>query len=210
MHLELQFAAQKLINTLRQRFLQQRVCISDPIVVTAGPGQSVTYYFDHLTISSDTHFQRIDSNDILVYGTDHVQGCNLQLVQPISVFVATLQDLQTADDQPAPYQQFDFNITFDVFMSNDKDGWMLHVDFKDLVSTMGLPVPAEIKDTVKQILAGQTTDAHRPFAAEGPDRRGFCCGGSLRWQRFSVRHQFENHADRASLREDAARRAIGG
>jgi hypothetical protein len=153
MHLELQVSPQKLLALLRQRFLQQRICITDPITfeLEAGkPDTTITYYFDHLIISDKTHFQRLHLNDIVVYDSDHIQGYKLQLVQPLSAFLVTLEQLQLADDQPANYQQFDFNVIFDVFMSKDKDGWALHVDFADVVST--IQVPDSVKQKIKQTL----------------------------------------------------------
>lgn len=156
MHLEMQFDPQKLLGLLRNRFLQQGICFTDPIAVPISPGKTVTYYFDHLVISDQTHFHRVNLNDIVVYGADHVQGFKLQVVQPLSFFLATLADLQFADDQPAQYTQFDLDLIFDVFMSKDKDGWMLHVDFADLVSGIGVSIPDSVKQVVQQNLGGQT------------------------------------------------------
>jgi hypothetical protein len=92
--------------------------------------------------------------DILVYGSHHVSGSAIQVVQPFTLYLAPLGQLGPANGEPLmEYSHPDLELVFDLKLVKAKDGLELRLDFAELRSILGVPVPDDLQQTVEDVLA---------------------------------------------------------
>jgi hypothetical protein len=81
--------------------------------------------FDSLTeiLRSGARLEHVTVPDIVVYGSDHVSGSAIQVVQPFTIYLAPLAQLEQADEKPlAKYPHADLELVFDLKLAKTKDG----------------------------------------------------------------------------------------
>ena len=127
--------------------------MSDNNVIKLAQPEAFT---DSLTeiLRSGARLERVTVPDIVVYGSDHVSGSAIQVVQPFTIYLAPLAQLEQADEKPlAKYPHADLELVFDLKLAKTKDGLELRLDFADLRGVLGVPVPSDLQQRVKDALS---------------------------------------------------------
>jgi len=152
-HIEFQLQTEKVLSLLRSRLKSQQPCVTDVFTVPVD-GFVVPCVVDHIRIPSTTHLERVSVPDILVYGTHHVSGSAIRVVQPFSIYITPLSKLEQANNHPlAEYVTVDLEIVFDLKVIMAKEVVQphsgkkvelepeIHLDFSELRTGVVLPLP---------------------------------------------------------------------
>src|SRR5271169_5314313 len=127
--------------------------IAHPPTAHGAPTKQPYPHYGLTPPKSDRLLERVTVPDIVVYGSDHVSGSAIQVVQPFTIYLAPLAQLEQADEKPlAKYPHADLELVFDLKLAKTKDGLELRLDFADLRGELGVPVPSDLQQRVKDAL----------------------------------------------------------
>jgi hypothetical protein len=154
MYIEFQLDAKKTMSLLRSRLKQAGLCLTDVFAVPLN-GQTTAIIVDHIAIPPTTRLERVTGVDTVVYGSHHVSGSRIQLVQPLKLYLAPIAKLEKAGPDPiAAYLHPDVELVLDLALVEAKDGLEMHADFADLRAVFGPALPDDLRQKIKEVLDG--------------------------------------------------------
>jgi len=165
MYVEFQTSTDKVLALVRIRIKRQKFCFTDTFPIPL-LDPNAFYLLDHLEILPTTSIVLTPKHPVSIYGTTIIQASNVQLVQPVALFLAKLDDLAAAGPNGLPFKDPNNNVldylkvtgdvAFDVGIDQTKDGLQLSIKYNQIrnVQFQGLnvPLPDDLKKKVDSLL----------------------------------------------------------